>query len=57
VNITDADIVVYFREAGATNILATLPCYINDAANGVCYFNFPQDTLKDLLGAYEARSK
>jgi hypothetical protein len=53
INITDATIVVYFRAAGAADILATLPCTINDPNNGVCYFNFPDDTLKDLLGAYE----
>jgi hypothetical protein len=53
VNITDATIVVYFRQAGATDLLATLPCTINDPMAGVCYFNFPDDTLKDLLGAYE----
>jgi len=53
INITGATVVVYFRQAGATEILATLPCYINDPDGGVCYFNFPDDTLKDLLGAYE----
>ena len=53
INITGATIVVYFREAGAADILATLPCTINDPDGGVCYFNFPDDTLKGLLGAYE----
>jgi hypothetical protein len=53
INITGATIVVYFREAGAANLLATLPCFINDPDGGVCYFNFPADTLKGLLGAYE----
>jgi hypothetical protein len=53
INIEGATIVVYFRQAGATEILSTIPCFINDPAGGVCYFNFPDDTLKDLLGAYE----
>jgi hypothetical protein len=53
INITDAIIVVYFRQAGELNLLATLPCTISDPLGGICYFNFPDDTLKDLLGAYE----
>jgi hypothetical protein len=53
INITDATIVIYFREAGAADLIATIPCTINDPLGGVCYFNFPADTLKDLEGAYE----
>lgn len=53
INLTDAEVVVYFRAAGTTNLLSTLPCIVHVPDQGMCYFNFPADTLKDLLGAYE----
>src|SRR5580765_3840771 len=53
INLTDAQVVVYFRAAGATDLLATIPCVVHDPDNGLCFFNFPDDTLKDLLGSYE----
>jgi hypothetical protein len=53
INLTDAAVNVYFRAVGTTDILATIPCTVHDPNNGLCFFNFPDDTLKDLLGAYE----
>lgn len=53
-NLTDAAVNVYFRAAGATTILATIPCSkINGGVGGEVSFNFPGTTLNVEPGAYE----
>lgn len=53
-NLADATVVVYFRRAGAEEILATIPCTkIGGGASGEVSFNFPGNTLNVEPGAYE----
>lgn len=45
---------VHFRQAGATAILATIPCSkVAGGVNGEVSFNFPGSTLNVEPGAYE----
>lgn len=53
INLTGATVVVYFRAAGSSTVLATLSTSITNAAGGVCRFNFPGSTLNVDAGAYE----
>lgn len=54
IDVSDADVVVKFRAAKATEVLAILPCSKpNGGADGVVVFNFPGDTLDVPAGAYE----
>jgi len=54
INLTDATVRVYFREAGAETILSTLVCSIvGDPTEGVVTFNFPGNTLNVEQGIYE----
>lgn len=53
-NLTDATVVVYFRRAGETQVLATLACTkVGGGATGEVTFNFPGATLNVEPGAYE----
>lgn len=53
-NLSDATAVVYFRAAGASTVLATLPCTkINGGVNGEIVFNFPGNALNVAPGEYE----
>lgn len=53
-NLSGATVNVYFRQAGATAILATIPCSkINNGVGGEVSFNFPGNTLNVEPGAYE----
>jgi hypothetical protein len=53
-NLTAATVRVYFRAAGTTTILSTLPCtLIGDGSLGQCQFNFPGSTLDVEPGGYE----
>ena len=40
VNITDANVVVYFRAAGATELIATIPCTIRLAIGEAIKHNY-----------------
>jgi hypothetical protein len=54
INLTGATVRVYFREAGAEEILSTLTCSIvGSPTNGVVVFNFPGNTLNVEQGIYE----
>lgn len=53
-NLTAATVRVYFRAAGTTNILSTIPCtLIGSGSTGEAQFNFPGTTLDVPAGAYE----
>lgn len=50
----DTTVVVYFRKAGAADVLATLACTkIDNGTGGVVAFNFPGSTLDVDPGQYE----
>jgi hypothetical protein len=54
INVSTATVVVKFRRAQTTNVLATLPCAKpNGGSDGVVVFNFPGATLDVPPGAYE----
>lgn len=53
-DLTGATVVVYFRAAGTTALLSTLPCTVIGAATaGKVAFNFPGTTLNVPAGQYE----
>jgi hypothetical protein len=54
IDLESSTVNVYFREAGATSILATLPCtLVNNGEFGEVIFNFPGNTLDVEPGLYE----
>lgn len=54
INLEDSIVRVYFREAGAETVLATLTCtLVDDGVNGEVIFNFPGTTLDVEPGMYE----
>lgn len=53
-NLENANVVVYFRRAGESQILSTLSCAkLNGGSAGEVSFNFPGSTLDVDPGAYE----
>lgn len=53
-NLANATVNLYFRAAGSTTVLATIPCSkISNGVNGEVSFNFPGTTLNVEPGAYE----
>lgn len=53
-NLTNATVVVYFRRAGESQVLSTIPCAkTNGGVSGEVSFNFPGQTLNVDPGAYE----
>lgn len=53
-NLQDASVVVFFRRAGETQVLSTLPCAkLGGGLAGEVSFNFPGSTLNVDPGAYE----
>lgn len=54
IDVTGATVVLYFRAAGSTEILSTIPCTApNGGEDGVVVFNFPGSTLDVDAGYYE----
>lgn len=53
INLSGASAVVYFRAAGSTTVLSTIPCSITNATGGELVFNFPGNTLNVEPGLYE----
>ena len=54
INLSGSTVNVYFREAGTTTVLSTLPCtLINGGTGGQCSFNFPGTALNVDPGPYE----
>lgn len=54
IDVSGATVVLYFRAAGATEILSTIPCsFPNGGDDGVVVFNFPGNTLDVDPGYYE----
>jgi hypothetical protein len=53
VDLTDASVKMYFREAGTVEILDTLPGVILDAPAGVVVIDWKLDTLNVPEGVYE----
>jgi hypothetical protein len=54
VDVSSATVVVKFRAANTTTVLAILPCQnLNTGTDGLVVFNFPGTTLDVPAGAYE----
>ena len=54
INLSGASVNVYFRAAGSTTVLSTIPCtIINGGTAGQVSFNFPGTTLNVDPGMYE----
>ena len=54
IDVSDADVVLYFRKAGETQVLSTITCTKpNGGTDGVVMFNFPGATLNVDAGNYE----
>lgn len=53
-SVVSATVVVKFRAANTTTVLATIPCTkFTDGSDGIVVFNFPGTTLNVTAGQYE----
>jgi hypothetical protein len=54
INLSGSTVVVYFRAAGSSTVLATIPCtLVSGGTTGKVIFNFPGTTLNVTPGYYE----